>query len=555
MLSQNFIELFQNSFRDNWELPALTDYFKKESFTYGELAKEVEKLHLLFKVNNIKPGDKIAVIGRNNPRWCVSFMAAITYGAVVVPILQEFNPNDVNYIIHHSGAKVLFAGDRFWDYINTDNTKLIAVFSLTDLQCVWAIERSKRCKWERSNAERLLNEKYPNGFAVGDVKYSYVDNSKMTVINYTSGTTGYSKGVMLSANNLCGNMLFGHNIKVHFKGSRALSFLPLAHAFGCAFDFLYPLTVGAHITLLGKIPSPKVLLDALKDVKPHMIFLVPLIIEKIYKKQLLPMLNKKITKLSMKLPIIETTVNSIVRRKLMEAFGGEMYEVIIGGAPLNQEVEQFLTKIKFPFTIGYGMTECAPLISYTDHKEFKPTSCGKVISEFLEVRIDSSDPSTIAGEIQVRGEHVMMGYYRNEKATAEVFTEDGWLKTGDIGTADSDGTIYIRGRSKTMLLRASGQNIYPEEIESKLNNLPYILESLVLQREGKLIALVYPDNDQIDVDSVNNEDEFLKNSMANNLILINSLVAPYERLSEIRIFYEEFEKTPKKSIKRYLYNV
>lgn len=555
MISQNFIELFQNSFRENWELPALTDYFKNETFTYGDLAKEIEKLHLIFSANNIKPGDKIAVIGRNNPRWCVSFLASITYGAVVVPILQEFNTNDVNYIIHHSGAKMLFAGDRFWDHINTDNTKLIAVFSLTDLQCVWAIERSKRCKWDRSYAEKLFIKKYPYGFNAQDVKYKQVDNKQMLVVNYTSGTTGYSKGVMLSANNICGNMLFGHNIKVHFKGSRALSFLPLAHAFGCAFDFLYPITVGSHITLLGKIPSPKVLLDALKDVKPHMIFLVPLIIEKIYRKQLLPMLSKKITKLSMKLPIIEATVNNVVRKKLLDAFGGEVYEIIIGGAPLNQEVEQFLMKIKFPFTIGYGMTECAPLISYTNHKEFKATSCGKIISEFMEVRIDSNDPNTIAGEIQVRGEHVMMGYYRNEKATDDVFTEDGWLKTGDIGTVDPDGTIYIRGRSKTMLLGASGQNVYPEEIESKLNNLPFVLESLVLQREGKLVALVYPDNDQIDVDSVSNEDEFLKNAMAKNLVLINSLLAPYERLSQIKIFYEEFEKTPKKSIKRYLYNV
>ena len=471
MLSQNFIELYETSFRDNWQLPALTDYFKKENYTYGEFAQEIEKIHILFAETDLKPGEKVALIGRNNPRWCITFIAAMTYGAVVVPILQEFNPHDVNYIISHSGAKLLFAGDRFWDYIATENNKLVAAFSLTDFHCFWALERSKKNKFIRNNIEALFVQKFPTGMSSADVNYPTIGNSQMLVINYTSGTTGYSKGVMLTANNLCGNILFGQDIKVHYRGSRVLSFLPLAHAFGCAFDFLYPFTVGSHITLLGKIPSPKVLLDAMKDVKPHMVFLVPLIIEKIYKKQLLPLLNKKITKISMKLPIIESTVNSIVRRKLVEAFGGEIYEVIIGGAPLNQEVEQYLTKIKFPFTIGYGMTECAPLISYTKHDDFKPTSCGKIISSMMQVRIDSTDPQTIPGEIQVRGEHVMLGYYRNPKATAEVFTEDGWLKTGDVGTLDEDGTIYIRGRSKTMLLSSSGQNIYPEEIESKLNSL------------------------------------------------------------------------------------
>ena len=554
MLSQNFIELYQNSFRDNWQLPALTDYFKKENFTYGEFAQEIEKIHLLFKESEIKPGDKVALIGRNNPRWCITFIATITYGAVVVPILQEFNPNDVNYIISHSGSKILFAGDRFWDYITTDNTKLIAAFSLTDFKCVWACERIKKNKYERNHIESLFTEKYPSGMSSVDVNYPTISNSEMLVINYTSGTTGYSKGVMLTGNNFCGNVLFGQAIKVHYRGSRVLSFLPLAHAFGCAFDFLYPFTVGSHITLLGKIPSPKVLLDALKDVRPHMVFLVPLIIEKIYKKQLLPMLNKKITKFSMRLPIIESTVNSIVRRKLIEAFGGEVYEIIIGGAPLNQEVEQFLYKIKFPFTIGYGMTECAPLISYTGHKDFKPTSCGKIISDTMEVRVDSNDPQNVPGEIQVRGEHVMLGYYRNPKATAEVFSEDGWLKTGDVGTLDPDGTIYIRGRSKTMLLSSSGQNIYPEEIESKLNSLPCITESLVLQRDGKLVALVYPDIDQVDMNSLSDDDELLLNTMKENLAQLNSLVAPYERLSEIKIVYEEFQKTPKKSIKRFLYN-
>lgn len=556
MLKQNFIQLYQDCFNEHWALPALTDYFKKETLTYGEISNEIVKLHTLFAEAGIKKGDKIAVIGRNNPRWCISFLATISYGGVIVPILQDFNSNDVQHIINHSGARFLFAGDRFWDYIDTEQVpNLEAAFSLTDFSCFWVRERPNMRRFERCNVEKMFAKKYPKGIVKGELKFAQIPNENLVLLNYTSGTTGFSKGVMLTANNLCGNVLFGKSIQMHFVGSRGLSFLPLAHAYGCAFDFLHPMMMGSHVTLLGKIPSPKVLLDAMADVKPHILFMVPLIVEKIYKKQILPMMEKKILKLSLRVPIIDAKVHEIIRKRLVKAFGGEIYQVIIGGAALNSEVEAFLTKIKFPFTVGYGMTECGPLISYADFKEFKPTSCGKILPDLMEVRIDSSDPYSVVGEIQVRGEHVMMGYYKNEKATKEVFTNDGWLRTGDVGRIDPDNTIYIRGRSKTMILSSSGQNVYPEEIESKLNNLPYVNESLIVERNGKLVALVYPDYDQMDNDGKGNDSATLKVVMEENRVKLNTLVAPYEQVSEVVLYPNEFEKTPKKSIKRYLYNV
>lgn len=556
MLKQNFIQLYQDCFNEHWALPALTDYFKKETLTYGEISNEIVKLHTLFAEAGIKKGDKIAVIGRNNPRWCISFLATISYGGVIVPILQDFNSNDVQHIINHSGARFLFAGDRFWDYIDTEQVpNLEAAFSLTDFSCFWVRERPNMRRFERCNVEKMFAKKYPKGIVKGELKFAQIPNENLVLLNYTSGTTGFSKGVMLTANNLCGNVLFGKSIQMHFVGSRGLSFLPLAHAYGCAFDFLHPMMMGSHVTLLGKIPSPKVLLDAMADVKPHILFMVPLLVEKIYKKQILPMMEKKILKLSLRVPIIDAKVHEIIRKRLVKAFGGEIYQVIIGGAALNSEVEAFLTKIKFPFTVGYGMTECGPLISYADFKEFKPTSCGKILPDLMEVRIDSSDPYSVVGEIQVRGEHVMMGYYKNEKATKEVFTNDGWLRTGDVGRIDPDNTIYIRGRSKTMILSSSGQNVYPEEIESKLNNLPYVNESLIVERNGKLVALVYPDYDQMDNDGKGNDSATLKVVMEENRVKLNTLVAPYEQVSEVVLYPNEFEKTPKKSIKRYLYNV
>lgn len=553
MMQENFIKLFEHSFKTHWDLPALSDYFKEDDFTYGQAAKEIARLHLLFEECNIKKGDKIALIGRNNTRWCISYLAVVTYGAVIVPILQDFNANDVHHIINHSDAVLLFAGDQYWDTIvPRDVEKIRAAFSLTDFSCLYERKKHGISKYMEKEWDNDFNKRYPKGFSAQDVKYADVHNKEVVIINYTSGTTGFSKGVMLTGNNLAGNLVFGFRTELYQPGSRILSFLPLAHAYGCTFDFLFAMAAGAHITLLGKIPSPKVLTEAFAKVKPNIVISVPLIIEKIYKKQILPALERKTIQLALKIPIVNEKIYEKINRKLVDVFGGVFDQVVIGGAPLNAEVEAFLRKIKFPFTIGYGMTECGPLISFTPHSLFVPGSCGQTLPGIMEARIDSTDPEHIAGEIQVRGENVMKGYYKNEEATKAAFTKDGWLRTGDMGTKNPDETLFIRGRSKSMILSANGQNIYPEEIEAKLNNLPYIMESLVVERKGKLVALVYPDYDQaIDNKSVEKINVIMEENRKN----LNTLVAPYEQISEIVLYPTEFEKTPKKSIKRYLYNV
>lgn len=554
MIKDNLIELYESSFRENWELTALSDYFKKdEKYTYGELANEIAKLHLLFGNLGVKRMDKIALIGRNNPKWCITFLAAITYGAVIVPILQDFSSNDVHHIINHSDSVLLFAGDQNWDNIDIEKLPaIIAAFSLTDFEPYYATN-GRRAVCERRAVNKQFRKQHFRGVKRKNLKYPYRPNTEMVLLNYTSGTTGFSKGVMLTANNLAGNMVFGRSLRVHSPGSRALSFLPLAHAYGCAFDFLYPLVMGAHVTLLGRIPSPKILMEAMAEVRPTVVFLVPLIMEKIYKKQILPMLEKSLLRFALRLPLVDTGIYSLINKKLSDSFGGNFSQVIIGGAGLNGDVEEFLKKIKFKFTVGYGMTECAPLISYTPPAEFRETSCGRVLEGLMEIRVDSEDPQNVSGEIQVRGENVMQGYYKNDKATREAFTEDGWMRTGDVGTVDRDGTIYIRGRSKSMILGSSGQNIYPEEIESKLNNLPCVMESLVVDRKGRLVALVYPDYEQVDEAGIDRAG--LDNVMSENVAALNKLVAPYERIAEIILYPNEFEKTPKKSIRRYLYNV
>lgn len=555
MIQDNLIKLFEDSFRENWEYNALSDYFKDDNFKYKDLSKEIIKLHILFKNCDIKPGDKIALLGRNNTRWCISFLATISYGAVIVPILSDFTVNDAQHIVNHSDSVMLFAGDQFWENMEIQDTPNIrTVVSLTDFGILWSRESAKRV--DRCVIDRLFHKKYPHGVSREKFHLPAVPNDSLVQLNYTSGTTGFSKGVMLTANNLAGNMVFGREIHVHFQGSRALSFLPLAHAYGCAFDFLYPLIMGGHVTLLGKIPSPKVLMEAMAVVKPNMIFCVPLIMEKIYKKQILPMLDTSLLRFALRLPLVDTGIYSIIRKKLVDAFGGNFDHVIIGGAALNADVEEFLRKIKFPFTVGYGMTECAPLISYTPPGEFRETSCGRVLQGLMEVRIEDPNPEDGVGEICVRGEHVMMGYYKNEKATADVMLPDGWMRTGDLGTVDADGTIYVRGRSKSMILSSSGQNIYPEEVESKLNNLPGVMESLIIEKHGRLVAMVYPDYEQFDSLEPQNKDRAaIQRVMDQNVIELNKIVAPYERIAQIILFPTEFEKTPKKSIKRYLYTV
>ena len=559
MLQENLLKIYETSFRENREMSALTDYFKGETFSYYEMAKEIAKIHLLFKKAGIKQGDKIALIGRNNPRWCITYMGTITYGAVIVPILQDFTPADIIHIINPSESRLLFLGDNFWDVIEEDQIKQIeAVFSLTDFHAIYERDGKSLTKFQRDIVKNYRT-KYPRGFSVNDIKYPEIPNDQVVLLNYTSGTTGYSKGVMLTVNNLTSNVMFAATTintqtgqRYFQKGGRTLSFLPLAHAYGCAFDFLAPLAVGGHITLLGKIPAAKILLEAMAVVKPTIICCVPMILEKVYRKQVLPMLEKGPMSIAMKIPLLNSAIYSVIRKKLMDAFGGNVGIFIVGGAPMNQETESFLMKIKFPITIGYGMTECAPLISFTPDNEFKAGSCGRFLKGLLEVRIDSEDPQRVAGEILVRGEHVMKGYYKNDKDTHKVLDEEGWLHTGDMATMDPDGTLYIRGRSKTMILSGNGQNIYPEEIEDKLNNMYLVLESLVLDAgNGKIKALVVPDYEQAEAEGVDKAD--LPQIMQNNLQELNAQLAAYERISGIALYPNEFEKTPKRSIKRYLY--
>ena len=560
MLQENLIRMYEESFRAHRELPALTDYFKGETFSYYEMAKEIAKLHLFFKKAEIRRGDKIALVGRNNPRWCITYLATITYGAVIVPILQDFAPADIVHIVNHSESRLLFVGDNYWDIIEEDEiARIDAVLSLTDFHVIYE-RRGKSLGVYMRDMVKNYRAKYKRGFSADDIKYPDIPNDQMVLLNYTSGTTGYSKGVMLTVNNLTGNVLVAKNARntqtgTHYfvRGGRTLSFLPLAHAYGCAFDFLSPLAVGGHVTLLGKIPSPKILIEAMQMVKPTVICCVPLILEKIYRKQVLPLLEKGPMSIAMKIPLLNSAIYSAIRKKLIDSFGGEVVIFIVGGAPMNQETEAFLLKIKFPITVGYGMTECAPLISFTTDDLFKAGSCGMYIKEYLDLRIDSPDPEHTAGEIIVKGEHVMLGYYKNEKDTHAVLHPHGWLHTGDMGTVDPDGTLYIRGRSKTMILTGSGQNIYPEEIEDKLNNMYLVLESLVLEHNGKLHALVVPDYEQAEREGVDKND--LPQIMENNLKELNTVVAGYEHVAAITIYPTEFEKTPKRSIKRYLYNV
>ena len=552
MIKENFIKIYEESFKENWALPALTDYGKSKTFTFGDVATEIARIHLLFHECQVRRGDKIALIGKDSSRWCIAYMAVVTYGAIIVPILQDFNPNDVHHIINHSESVFLFVSDRIWDSLEEDKIEEVrGVFSLSDYRCLHQRDGENIQKLMKSLDEKMT-EKYPDGFTQEDIKYAELDNDKVVEINYTSGTTGFSNGVMLTGNNLAGNVTYARTLDLLFRGERELCFLPLAHAYSCAFNLLVPMAFGVHVYLLGKVPSPKILLKAFEEVKPNLILMVPLILEKIYKKMILPQLNKRTLKLALNIPLLDSRIYAQIRKHLVDALGGRFREVIVGGAAMNQEVTDFLYKIKFPFTIGYGMTECGPLISYDHNNEYVPGSCGQILKGIMKVRIDSEDPYNKVGEIQVSGENVMKGYYKNDEATQNVFTEDGWLRTGDLGTIDHDNRIFIRGRSKTMILGASGQNIYPEEIESKLNNLPFVMESLVVEKNGKLIGMVYPDYDTVDSTGISHTD--LPVIMEQNRIELNKLLAPYETISEIQLYPTEFEKTPKKSIKRYLYS-
>ena len=548
---ENLIKIYERSLRENWSLQAVTDYGTKNTLTYAQLAENIAKVHLLFEQAGIKVGDKVALMGKNNTNWVTTFLSAITYGAIIVPILQDFKANDAIHIVNHSESKLLFITDLIWENIDPEQVEnLQAVISLNNMDIIMSrlpMEQSV----DKQSIEQLFAERYPNGFGPEDVKYIDRGNDELASINYTSGTTGFSKGVMTPANALAGNVIFAKRTGLVYPGCRHVAFLPLAHAYGCAFDFLACLSAGGHSYLIGRTPSAKILLKAFAEVKPTVILSVPLILEKIYKKMIQPQISKAPVSWVLKMPLLDQVVLGKIREKLMSAFGGEFREVIIGGAPLNAEVEAFLRRIKFPLTIGYGMTETAPLISFTHHEDFRSQSCGQVLEGLMEARIADPNAEGI-GEIQVRGEHVMYGYYKNEQATADTFTEDGWLKTGDLGMIDEDGFIYIKGRCKTMLLGPSGQNIYPEEIEAKINNMPYVLESLVLQKEDtRLVALVCPDFEAVDADHLNQEQ--LEAVMEENRKLVNAELAAYEQINVIKLYTHEFEKTPKKSIKRFLY--
>ena len=548
MIETNFIKLYEKSFRENWDLPAFTDLSETTTTTYGEFAKRIVRLHILFEEMGIKKKDKVVLIGRNHTAWASIFMASITYGAVVVPILHEFHPDSMENIILHSDAKLIFIDENTLKKLNIDRfTHPVITFPN------WVVVNRQNSETDclETTIDKKFAKKHPNGFHPSDIQYPRIHNDTVICLNYTSGTTGFSKGVMLTANNYAGNVVFAEKLNLLLKGESIVAFLPMAHAYGCAFDFLYALSAGVHIHLIGKNMSPSILLDAFKQVKPKLIITVPLILEKIYQKKLLPVISKPVTQSMLKVPILRNVIYSKIRKTLIASLGGELKEIIVGGAAMSKEAESFLYKVGLPFTIGYGMTECAPLISYDSHRDFVPNSCGRVLEGIMEARIDSNEPTKTPGEIQVRGENVMKGYYKNPSATDAAFTDDGWLRTGDLGILDNENRLYIKGRIKTMLLGANGQNIFPEEIEARLNNMPYVAENLIIKRDNRLVALVYPDIHEMKETDVSFEQ--LESIMNNNRLLMNEKLAAFEQIGYIEIRKEEFEKTPKKSIKRFLY--
>ena len=549
---KNFVQLFEESFKQNWNRPAYTDYGTDYTLSYGDVATLVEKIHLIFKQCGIKKDDRIALIGRNSANWCVTYVATITYGAVIVPILQDFIGSDVQRILQHSESKLLFTADYKWKELDPEQLGDVeAVFSLTRFEPILCIDSKLDINdFRPENIQKLFDAKWQNGFTADDVKYEWKDNEEMAVLSYTSGTTGNSKAVMSPGRAMAANAEFGEYLHILYPEDRMVTFLPLAHAYGCAFDFLGNTASGGHTYLITTTPVPKILLKAFAEIRPTLILSVPLIIEKVYRQQVAPKLQKAPLKQLIRIPGINKLIYGKIRKQLVEAFGGEFYEFIIGGAAMNPEIEDFFHKINFPFTIGYGMTETAPLISYSDWKTFVPQSCGRVMDN-MEARVDKPDKNGL-GEIVVRGQHTMLGYYKNEEATQNAFTKDGWLRTGDLGTIDDKGNIFIKGRCKTMLLGPSGQNIFPEEIEDVLNNLPYVAESIVVQRDNKLIALIVPNAMQVKAEKINETDLAAKFEELRKEA--NRHLPSYEQIVAVEIQKEEFKKTPKNSIKRYLYS-
>lgn len=547
-IQDSFIQLIEQSIRKNWDRSALTDY-KGATLQYKDVARKIEKMHILFQHAGIKPGDKIALCGRNSANWGATFLGVITYGAVAVPILHEFKADNVHNIVNHSEARMLFVGDQVWENFNeAAMPHLEGIIELKNFDLV--VSRSKQLSYAREHLNEEFGKKYPCRFRAEQVSYRRESPEELAVINYTSGTTGYSKGVMLPYRSILSNVVHIDN-KVGLKaGDRIVSMLPLGHIFGLVFDFLYGITAGAHLWFLTRMPSPKIIAESFTEIRPRIIACVPLIVEKIFKKNILPKVDNKLGKLLLNLPIISDKIKENIRQQAMEVFGGNFIEIVVGGAPFNAEVEAFLRKINFPYTIAYGMTECAPLICHSRWDEIQYTSCGKTVAN-METRVLSDDPTRIPGELVCRGMNTMLGYYKNEKATEETIDKEGWLHTGDMAIKDEQGNIYIKGRCKNMLLTASGQNIYPEEIEARLNNMPFVNESLIILQNNKLIALVYPDNEEAFQQNMNAHQ--LEEAIENNRIELNSQLPAYAQITRIKLYPEEFEKTAKKSIKRYLY--
>ena len=548
-MEQSFIAFLEDSIKKNWDLDALTDY-KGATLQYKDVARKIEKLHIIFELSGIKQGDKIAVCGRNSSHWGVTFLAAVTYGAVIVPILHEFKSDNIHNIVNHSEARLLMVGDMVWENLNENAMPLLeGVILMNDYTLL--VSRSSKLDYARDHLNELFGKKYPRNFRREHVSYRRDNPEELAVINYTSGTTSFSKGVMLAYRTLWSNTQFAFEVLTLKPGDKVVSMLPMAHMYGLAFEFIYEMCCGCHIYFLTRIPSPKIIFQAFADVKPKIVIAVPLIIEKIIKKNVLPKLETLKMRFLMRLPVINDKIKATVRDHMIQGFGGNFYEVIVGGAAFNQEVEKLLKSIDFPYTVGYGMTECGPIICYEDYHKFVPGSCGKAAPR-MEVRIDSEDPQRIVGEIITRGDNVMLGYYKNEEATAQAIDKEGWLHTGDLGIMDAEGNVFIKGRSKNMLLGPSGQNIYPEEIEDQLNNLPLVCESIVIQqKDNRLAALVYPDFDDAYAHGLNDAD--IERIMEENRVNLNAALPAYSQIARIKIYPEEFEKTPKKSIKRFLY--
>ena len=547
---KSFNSYIEKSIKENWDRDALTDY-KGATLQYHDVARKIEKLHILFENSGVVKGDKIAICGRNSAPWAAAFFSILTYGAVAVPILHEFNAEQIHNIVNHSGAKILFVGDVIAQTIDPESMPdLEGIINIPDYSLM--ISRSEKLTYAREHLNELFGHRYPNAFRAQHVSYHKDQPEELALLNYTSGTTGFSKGVMLPYRAIWGNLDFcfkaiGSKIA---KGSNILSILPMAHMYGMAVEFMFPFCHGCHLFFLTRLPSPAIIKEAMAQVKPAIVISVPLVVDKIIRKGVFPKIQNNMVKLLLNMPVINKKVKERICQEVHNAFGGNAYEVVVGGAALNQEIEHFLYNIGFPITVGYGATECAPLITFSDHTDFVPGSCGTPV-DHMEVKILSSDPQNIAGEIVARGTNTMLGYYKNEEATRQALDEEGWYHTGDLATMSADGHVFIRGRIKNMLLGSNGQNVYPEEIEDKLNSMAMVNESIVIQRENKFVALVYPDIEEAHNMGFTQED--LENIMEQNRQELNSLLPAYSQLSSIQLHEEEFAKTPKKSIKRYLY--